>query len=199
MCSTRRCPPEGGRYIGHARRAPVRALREFVHPEHCSVPAEPERATLRHNDRRLRAGKTVKNRRRRATVRREKFRASHCPDFIGAGRPRGAVSAEPGDRRSPQPRKPETIPDTRTTFTSRASRERRLPMRFSVRILFFFRFFSFFCPVATSSDCTNQVPRISGMVTDPQGSAIAGAQISAESIPPAGAAGARRFRKRWPI
>jgi len=38
---------------------------------------------LRHNNRRLRAGKTVKNRRRRATVRRKKFRACHCPFTSG--------------------------------------------------------------------------------------------------------------------
>src|ERR1700688_3687590 len=113
-----------------------------VHPEQCDVPAKPERATLRHIDRRLRAGKTVQDRRRRATVRRENFRASHCSEFRG-GKAARRSSAEPGDRRSPQPRKPETIPDTRTTFTSRASRERRLHMRFSVRVLLFFCFATF--------------------------------------------------------
>src|ERR1700693_6469396 len=130
-----------------ARRAPFRALGEIVHPEQCDVPAKPERATLRHIDRRLRAGKTVQNRRRRATVRREKFRASHCPEFWG-GKAARRSSAEPGDRRSPQPRKPETIPDTRTTFPSRASRERRLLMRFSVRVLISFCISAFFIPLS---------------------------------------------------
>ena len=57
---------------------------------------------LRHNNRRLRAGKTVKNRRRRATVRRKKFRACHCP-LLSGGKDARRKSAEPGDRRSPQP------------------------------------------------------------------------------------------------
>ncbi len=65
------------------RGAPILAPREIVHPEQCDFQAQPGRATLRHYSRRLRAGKTVKNRRRRATVRREKFRACHCPDGCG--------------------------------------------------------------------------------------------------------------------
>src|SRR5579872_1954771 len=61
----------------------------YVHPERCVLPALPDGATLRDYSRRLRAGKTVKIRRRRATVRREKFRARHCPESSRAGRPRG--------------------------------------------------------------------------------------------------------------
>src|SRR4029077_4428838 len=170
-----------------ARRAPFRALREIVHPEQCDVPAKPGRATLRHIDRRLRAGKTVKDRRRRATVRREKFRACHCSEFRG-GKAARRSSAEPGDRRSPQPRKPETIPDTRTTLTSRASRERSLHMRFSVLVLrsLCFAAFLIVVSIAPRSVAQPQTARISGIVTDPQGSVIAEAQISAESIPPVG-------------
>src|ERR1700680_2345491 len=202
MCSIPKCPPISGRYMDRtgsltqtqwdgrlsfvARRAPFRALREIVHPEQCDVPAKPGRATLRHIDRRLRAGKTVQNRRRRATVRREKFRASHCSEFRG-GKAAWRSSAEPGDRRSPQPRKPETNPDTRTTFTSRASRERRLHMRFSVRVLFFLSIAAFLI-VLSAAPCSiaqTQTARISGIVTDPQGSVIADAQVSAEPIPSA--------------
>src|ERR1700688_46623 len=157
-----------------------------VHPEQCDVPAKPGRATLRHIDRRLRAGKTVQNRRRRATVRREKFRASHCSEFRG-GKAARRSSAEPGDRRSPQPRKPETNPDTRTTFTSRASRERRLLMRFSVRILLSFSIAVLIVlSVAPGSAAQTKTSGISGIVTDPQGSVIADAHVSAETIPPAG-------------
>src|SRR4029077_4446644 len=170
-----------------ARRAPFRALREIVHPEQCDVPAKPGRATLRHIDRRLRAGKTVKDRRRRATVRREKFRACHCSEFRG-GKAARRSSAEPGDRRSPQPRKPETIPDTRETFTSRASRESRLRMRLSVRVLFFLCITTLLIHLSGAPFLLGQTQtaRISGIITDPQGSVIADAQISAESIPPAG-------------
>src|ERR1700681_3475953 len=94
------------------------------------------------------------------------------------------IPAEPGDRRSPQPRKPETIPDTRTTFTSRASRERRLHMRFSVRVLHSLCFAAFLVvlSITPSSIAQAQTARISGIVTDPQGSVIADAHASAESI-----------------
>src|ERR1700719_2341617 len=139
---------------------------------------------LRHIYRRLRAGKTVQTRRRRATVRRNKFRACHCPEFRG-GKAARRNAAEPGDRRSPQPRKPETIPDTRTTFTSRASRERRLLMRFSVLVLRSLCFAAFLIALSfvPTTFAQTQTARISGIVTDPQGSVIVGAQVSAESIP----------------
>jgi hypothetical protein len=54
----------------------------LFHPERCDVTGLAGGATLRHINRRLRAGKTVKCRRRRATVRREKFRACHCSEFL---------------------------------------------------------------------------------------------------------------------
>src|SRR5580704_9403712 len=96
-------------------------------------------------------------------------------------------SAKPGDRRSPQPRKPESIPDTRTTFASRASRERRLHMRFSVRVLLCCLIaFLVLTSVAPRSVAQTQTARISGVVTDPLGSVIAEAQVSAESVPSAG-------------
>ena len=67
-------------------------LFEAVHPEQREeFPALPELAPLRHIHRRLRAGKTVKSRRRRATVRREKIPRVPLLRVYGAGRPRGAV------------------------------------------------------------------------------------------------------------
>ena len=61
-------------------------------------------------------------------------------------------------------------------------------MRFSVRVLLFSCVTTFLIvlSVAPSSIAQTQTARISGIVTDPQGSAIAEAQVSAESIPPAG-------------
>src|SRR5689334_20349384 len=89
-------------------------LFEAVHSEQCEeLPALPELATLRHIHRRLRAGKTVKSRRRRATVRREIIPRAPLLQFSGGGKAARRSSAEPGDLRSLQPRKPETIPDTR--------------------------------------------------------------------------------------
>ncbi len=60
-------------------------------------------------------------------------------------------------------------------------------MRFSVRALFFcISVFLVLTSVAPRSVAQTQTARISGIVTDPQGSVIEEAQISAESIPPAG-------------
>jgi len=61
-------------------------------------------------------------------------------------------------------------------------------MRFSVRILFFLSVAAFLIALsaAPGSAAQTQTAKISGIVTDPQGSAIADAQVSAESIPPAG-------------
>ncbi len=61
-------------------------------------------------------------------------------------------------------------------------------MRFSVRVLFSFccAAFLIFLFAASSSIAQTQTAKISGIVTDPQGSVIADAQVSAESIPAAG-------------
>ena len=63
-------------------------------------------------------------------------------------------------------------------------------MRFSSRKLFFFWFSAFWIglSLASSSIAQTQDGKLSGIVTDPQGSAISEAQVSAEPIPPAGAA-----------
>ena len=63
-------------------------------------------------------------------------------------------------------------------------------MRFSIRELFFFCLAAFLIALsgASSSIAQTQNGKISGIVTDPQGSVISEAQINAESIPPAGAA-----------
>jgi len=61
-------------------------------------------------------------------------------------------------------------------------------MRFSVRVLFFcFAAFLIVLSVVPGSIAQSQTAKISGIITDPQGSAIADAQVSAESIPPEGA------------
>src|SRR4029077_10495570 len=130
--------------------------------------------------RRLRAGKTVQTRRRRATVRRKLFRASHCPEILG-GKAARISAAEPGDRRSPQPRKPETIPDTRTTFSSRARRERRLLMRISVRVLSYLcsAVFLIFTSVVSPPFARAQATAtLAGTITDLRDAVISGAQIS---------------------
>jgi vitamin B12 transporter len=61
-------------------------------------------------------------------------------------------------------------------------------MRFSARVLLFL--FSAALPIALfvvpPSIAQTQTARISGIVTDPQGSVISDAQVSAESIPPSG-------------
>jgi vitamin B12 transporter len=60
-------------------------------------------------------------------------------------------------------------------------------MRFSVRVfLFFIAAFSIALSVVPRSIAQTQIAKLSGMITDPQGSAIAGAQISAESVPQTG-------------
>jgi vitamin B12 transporter len=61
-------------------------------------------------------------------------------------------------------------------------------MRFSVRILLSFSIAAFLVAlsVAPCSVAQTQTAKISGIVTDPQGSVIADAQVSAESIPAAG-------------
>jgi hypothetical protein len=63
-------------------------------------------AVFRHIHRRLRAGKTVQTRRRRATVRRSSSARATAPN-AGAGRPRGAVppSQETDGARSRESRK----------------------------------------------------------------------------------------------
>jgi vitamin B12 transporter len=62
-------------------------------------------------------------------------------------------------------------------------------MRFSVRVVFFLCIAHVFAVLALvpQSIAQTKPPNISGIVTDPQGSVIAGAQISAESIPAVGA------------
>src|SRR5260370_1071056 len=85
--------------------------------------------------------------------------------------------------------KPETIPDTRTTFASRARRERGILMKISIRVLpFLFSVisvigFSFGPPTAAQ---TQSAATLTGTVTDPRGASIAGAQISVGKIPSAG-------------
>jgi vitamin B12 transporter len=61
-------------------------------------------------------------------------------------------------------------------------------MRYSVRVLFSFCAAAFLIVllVAPGSNAQTQTAGISGIVTDPQGSVIVGAQVGAESIPPAG-------------
>jgi vitamin B12 transporter len=61
-------------------------------------------------------------------------------------------------------------------------------MRFSARVLVFLScsVFFIFLSAAPSSAAQTKTNEISGVVTDPQGSAIADANVSAESIPPAG-------------
>jgi vitamin B12 transporter len=61
-------------------------------------------------------------------------------------------------------------------------------MRFSFRILFSFCFAAFLIVLSAtpSSVAQTKIAGTSGIVIDPQGSAIADAQVSAESIPPAG-------------
>jgi vitamin B12 transporter len=60
-------------------------------------------------------------------------------------------------------------------------------MRFSVRALFFcIDVFFVLTSISPYSVAQAQTARISGIVTDPQGSVIADAQVSAETIPPAG-------------
>jgi vitamin B12 transporter len=60
-------------------------------------------------------------------------------------------------------------------------------MRFSVRVLMFcFAVFSIVLSVVPSSVAQTKTAQISGIVTDQQGSVIAGAQVSAESIPSVG-------------
>jgi vitamin B12 transporter len=63
-------------------------------------------------------------------------------------------------------------------------------MRFSVRVLFFLRFAVFLIALffALPSSAQSQSCKISGIVTDPQGSAIADAQVTAEIVPAAGRA-----------
>ena len=60
-------------------------------------------------------------------------------------------------------------------------------MRLSVRVLFFcIGAFSIVLSVVPSCVAQIQSAKISGIVTDPQGAAIAEAQVSAESVPPSG-------------
>ena len=61
-------------------------------------------------------------------------------------------------------------------------------MRFSNRLLFSFCFVAFSIALSVASKSIAQTPaaKISGIVTDPQESVIADAQVNAESIPPAG-------------
>src|SRR6266566_1167948 len=85
--------------------------------------------------------------------------------------------------------KPETIPDTRTTFSSRARRERRLLMKTSVRVLHFFfsvvSLIAFFLAPPTVAQ-TQTAATLAGTITDPRGASIAGAQIIVEQTPSAG-------------
>jgi vitamin B12 transporter len=79
-------------------------------------------------------------------------------------------------------------------------------MRFSVRVLLFcFSVLLAVVSVVSDSIAQTQTAGISGIVTDPQGSAIADAHVSAESIPPAGppargvSAGDGRFMLPLPL
>jgi vitamin B12 transporter len=84
--------------------------------------------------------------------------------------------------------KPETIPDTRTTFASRARRERGILMKISVRVLTFLFsvvsviVFLLVLPIAAQT----QTATLAGIITDPRGASIAGAQIVVAQIPSAG-------------
>src|SRR3979490_965626 len=86
--------------------------------------------------------------------------------------------------------KPETIPDTRTTFGSRARRERGIPMKTSVRvwpILFSVVSLIVFLLVLPTFAQTQTAATLAGTITDPRGASIAGAQIIVEQIPSASA------------
>ncbi|HTC62542.1 MAG TPA: TonB-dependent receptor [Candidatus Saccharimonadales bacterium] len=63
-------------------------------------------------------------------------------------------------------------------------------MRFSVRVLFFLLFVGFFTIIFTPPGllAQSQTAKISGVITDPHGAAIAGARVSAESASPGSAA-----------
>src|SRR6266853_216073 len=81
---------------------------------------------------------------------------------------------------------PETNWDTRTTFASRARRERGISMKTSVRVLFYL--FSVVSPIVflfvlPTFAQTQTAATLAGAITDPRGASIAGAQISAEQIP----------------
>src|SRR5579863_8285890 len=104
-----------------------------------------------------------------------------------AGRPRGAVPPSQetdGVRNRPSRRRSRTSGQP----TSRARRERRLLMLISGRVLFFLCITVSLIILSVCSDsiAQTQSAKISGIVTDPQGSVIAGARITAENIPPAG-------------
>ena len=74
-------------------------------------------------------------------------------------------------------------------------------MRFSVRVLLSFCISAFLIvlSVAPATVAQTQTAKISGIVTDPQGSVIADAQVSAESIPPAGSPAHGVSGERRPI
>src|ERR1700736_2570151 len=101
-------------------------------------------------------------------------RAAHCRR---ARRPTESAAA-----------KPETIPDKRTTFNSRARRERGIFMQTSVRFLSSLFCFVFLIALflVSSTVAQTQTAKLMGTITAPRGTSIANAQISAEQIPPVG-------------
>src|SRR3981081_4261133 len=82
--------------------------------------------------------------------------------------------------------KPETIPDKRTTFNSRARRERGIFMQTSVRFLSSLFCFVFLIALFLVSPTVaqTQTAKLLGTITDPRGASIPDSQISAQQIPP---------------
>src|SRR2546422_4685126 len=131
-------------------------------------------------------GKTVRIRRRRATVRREVHRvqataAKGSSRGVAVGRPHLSCAAKPGDRRSPQPARPKTISAGGTTFTSRA-RGRGGQMRawavgglFAVLLLCF-------SSVSHSQSAAPRTATFSGTLSDASGAVIPGGQVSISTL-----------------
>src|SRR5712691_10310752 len=164
-------------------------MRAIVHPEPCDTHRN-STARVRHIHRGVRAGKTVKSRRRRATVRRRSAVRATVPSRRD-GKAARFCAAKPGDRRTSQPRKPETIPDTRTTFNSRAKPGEGAPVKTFVRLLSFLSPFVLLISFGTLHDVSTQAQTpatLTGILTDPHGASVAGAEVRVESIPAAGAA-----------
>ena len=158
-------------------------------------------ATLRHINRRLRAGKTVQNRRRRATVRREKIPREPLSLMQGAGRPRGAVppSQETDGVRNRESRKRSRTRDN--LCLPREPGEEVFLMRHSVRVLLSLCSTALLIVLSAAPRTIAQTKTaaISGIVTDPQGIGDRGCASQRGNDSSGGAAGESHFRRRWPV
>src|SRR5713101_4344324 len=131
-------------------------------------------------------GKTVRIRRRRATVRREVHRvqataAKGSSRGVAVGRPHLSCAAKPGDRRSPQPARPKTISAGGTTFTSRA-RGRGGQMRaWAVSGLLAVLLLGF-SSVSHCQSTPSGTATFSGTLSDPSGAVISGGQVSISTL-----------------